>query len=270
MDNISISVTDNKLHKGEPWSLEHDSDGALSLADFREFIRLGKIEIAKRVLAEEQAMGFDKKPRVRVGGKWGAPLESGRAFGAIEYYSRENIAEILIAAYKIIMKRSPMTTTHYMQSHYVFLNNKIIATSLGQLRNWLKHNSSQLVDNSFVRIVNVMPYAARLEISGISKQHRGKSKGQTRQAAKKGKSKYTGNMIKKPNGVYVLAARAIRSRYKGAASFVKFAFMPNGTGGINVLASSKFRSSYIPGNKRYSGAYVYPSIVFGVSGAGTK
>ena len=72
-------------------------------------------------------------------------------------------------------------------------------------------------------------------------------------------------MIRKPNGAYFLAARTVRSKFRGIGT-IKPQFIPNGYAGIRVVADSRFRNSYIDSRKnqakrRVGKPYVYPSIL---------
>ena len=261
---VAVSVTDNDKDM-PPWSLESDLKGEATVLDFKTFIQRAQWMIAEEVLKEEQGQGFDKKPRVRTDNKWGKNPREVKFFGKIEYFSRQNIGEALLAAYEMVRARSPVVTGQYLASHYVYVNQKIVATSKGELAIWLKANERVLKDGDLVRIINVTPYASRIEIRGLSRGTRGKSKGKTINRMKNAFG----------SGAYALAARAINARFK-AAGRVRFQMMPNGFGGVHIQPTGHFRTSYISDvirgrknkRKRFSGPYVFPSIAFKISGEG--
>lgn len=259
---LSISVSDSD---GTTWNLESDIQGQATRDEIRSFIKQATWRIAEEVLKEEQAKGFDKKPRVRTDNKWGKEPREVKFMGKVEYFSRQNIADALLAAYEMVRERSVVDTGQYLMSHYVYLNSRVIARSRGELYVWLRTNESQIKDNDKLRIVNVTPYAARIEIRGIRRAIRGKSKGSTQ------------NMMKNSfgSGIYALAARAINREYK-AQGKVKFEVIPNGFGGVTVEPNSRFRTTYVDDERRvnrrnrFSGPYVYPSISFTIAGGGIQ
>jgi len=268
---IAISVTDNDKD-APPWDLRSDLDGSATVLDFKTFMQRAQWQIAEEVLEEEQAKGFDKKPRVRTDNVFGKEPRDVKFQGKIEYFSRQNIGEALIDAYQMLVKRSPAVTGQYVSSHYVYLNGKKIAESQTDLAIWLKSHEASLKGNDLIRIVNVTPYAARIEVRGSRRGTRGKNKGKNyKQVVKSSVG----------SGAYYLAARAINTKYK-AQGRVSFGFLPNGFGGVLVKPTGRFRTSYIPDaarakrhtsgrfKKRFNGPYVYPSITFRIEQEGIR
>lgn len=267
--DIELSVTESGRNAPK-YSLDGDINGEITLKDFRSTMKQVLIETARSVLNEEQLRGFDEKPRVRVDNRFDTTIEVVKPFGKIEYFSRLTIKDSLLGIYTLLVEKSATWTGLYKDSHYVFYNNTLIATSLRELDAWTTKNNPT---TGFLRFVNVTPYATRLEYAGISKSVRGKSKGGTVKNAKTGKSR-GGTVFKRPNGVYSLIARSARSRYKSIGNYLKFAWMPNGTSGINIQETTyrgqTLRNSYHKGNKKYSGPYVYPSIVIDLNSQGVR
>ena len=259
---ISIAVSDNDPD-APTWKLENDLQGKATVLDFKTYIQRSQWMIAGQVLEEEQAKGFDKEPRVRTDNKWGKDPRNVKFMGKIEFFSRRDISESLIDAYELVRERSVVVSGQYLASHYVFLNGTKIAMSASELKMWLATSSDTLKDGDKIRIVNVTPYAARIEIRGGRKALRGKNKGRNQSMQKNSFG----------SGVYALAARAINTRYK-AQGKIKFEMIPNGYAGVYVEASARFRNSYIDDNirgnrrNRFNGPYVYPSITFTISGEG--
>lgn len=265
---VSIGVSDNDKDS-PPWSLESDLNGEATIEDFKTFITRAQWQIAEEVLKEEQTGGFDETPRVRTDNKWEKDPRDVKFMGKIEYFSRQNIAEALLEAYTMVEVRSPVRTGQYLASHYVYLNNIKIAENRGELYFWLKNNENTLKNGDKIRIINVTPYAARIEIRGVRKEIRGKNKGKI------------ANMMRHSfgSGVYALAAKAIKGKYK-AQGDVKFEVIPNGYAGVSVVAANGFRVSYIPDKdrrgkarakrSRFSGPYVYPSVTFTIAGEGIQ
>lgn len=269
MAGLSISVSVKETGKNAPlWDLNMDLDGDASLKDFERHLQQNVVVISKQVLKEEQKKGFDNKPRVLVDRIDGKPVESVKPYGQVEYVARQEIVDVMLGVYRFIEARSPVTTGQYANSNYVFVKGKLVATNLTGLSNYLK--TATLKDGSWVRFVNVTPYATRLEYAGYSKGTRGSVKGMTKQS-KKRKVASSGKLLKKPNGTYALAFRAASRKYKKVVNNMRSGFMPNGWDGIKISGGGVFRNSYIAGNKNgYTGPYVYPHISFNITSKGTN
>lgn len=263
--SVGISVKDSTGKTNVV--LDSDLGGQSTLKDLQLFLRSALIKTSLAILREEQAIGFDQKPRVRVDNKFDRDINLVRPFGKIEFFSRLNFAQTIIGMFEEILIRSPHRTGLYERSNYVFLNNQLIATDMSSLKTYMKDNESKLKDSDFIRFINVTPYAARLEYGGISKSTRGANKGSSRRKRKNSKAA-SGKLVSKPNGAYVLAHRVIRSKFKQVANFIKFGFIPNGYAGIKIDGGGVFRTSYMPTNRRYSGPYVYPSITLSLNQSG--
>jgi len=270
VSGLSVSISVKESGKNAPlWDIDSDLNGNITRKDFIQHVKGSLISIAKEALREEQADGFDKEPRVRIDNKFDRPIETVKPFGKIEFFSRLDAIDVVRKIYKEIESRSIVDTGQYKNSNYVFVNNRLVATSRSELSTWyMNTKKTGLPPTAIVRFVNVTPYAARIEYAGLSKSSRGKSAGKTIGKARSRFSKAAGKRVKKPNGTYVLAFRAARAKYKSAAGFMKFVFIPNGYAGITISGSGRFRTTYSPSNKRYSGPYVYPTIVLDFSSKG--
>lgn len=274
---LEYSVKDTaKAGPGIKLDLASDLNGQATLQQLAERITVAHVRVAREVLRQEQADGFDKNPIVRVDGISGKKEEFVKAFGKIEYFSRLNDLEVLLNVYKAIEDRSPLKTGQYKASNYVFANNRLIARSYQEFFKFVQGTKENGVGEiNEVRFVNVTPYAARLEYRGTRRATRGLKKGlnvSKRRTGKARSKKLSGRTIKKPNGAYYLASRTVGS-IKGFFSQVKYEFIPNGFRGITIDADGVFRNSYAntPKNvakKRVGKPYVYPSIVFRISNLG--
>jgi hypothetical protein len=248
------------------------SGGVLNSDDIKKinkFIKTKHIDIADVALIEEQKLGFDKKPRVRVDNKWDVPEEQVKPFGKIEYYSRIDIGEALLYAYKAISGRSPIVSGTFSVANYVYHNRQLVAKDIFGLASWLK--KADLRDGSNVRFVNVTPYASRLELRGMRGSKSGnifKSKWSKHKKGRNGGRLY---QVRQPNGVYMLAARAVRRKFKVAEKVLKFEWV-GGSSGIRIPSTvngKTFRTTYHPLNKKRKGShYIYPSIKFIISSRG--
>jgi hypothetical protein len=273
MTGLSVRVTDNNP-KAIPWDLNGDLGGEITYKQLGRLTQNALIDISKEVLAEEQAKGFDKNPRERTDNVWDRPAEDVKPFGKIEYFSSINIATALVDAYKLILERSVIGKTRtFYSSHIVIYESVIVAENLRQLEKWVKNGAQFLKEGSTIKIVNTTPYAARLEWNGYRRGVRGKYRdknikrprsGKRSSSSKASKSK---QIVKVPNGVYHIAGRAIRRKYKAGLD-VRPTFIKNGDFGINISGGG-FRSSYIANSPTgRSGPYVYPIILFKIRSAG--
>jgi len=267
---IEVSVTDSDPN-AIPWELFSDLGGDITEADLARFTQLTLIGLDRAALKEEEGKGFDKKARVRTDNKWDVPAENVLPFGKIEHYARQNLAEAVLEAYNIVGKKSIVVSGQYLNSNYVFLGDgELIATNKTELDIWLRTNAERLNSpGTSIRIMNVMPYAARLEWNGYSSSKRGRTGNR-----KKVKSKYDrSKLVSKPNGTYYIAAAAIRRKYKSSLN-IRPGLQQNGQNGIRITETPVegkpwvYRTSYKnlqaeggTNSKWYPGSYVYPFIV---------
>jgi len=252
---IEISVTENGKRKPE-YTLESDVSGNLTLKELFKFTKNTLLATASTILHEEQAKGFDKKPVVRVDNKYGRTEQDVNPLGQIEYISRGNSKEMLLFCYDAILQRSPRLTGRYHDNNIVLFNEREVASSRAGFEAWLSGQKS-FKDKDKIRFVNIAPYANKLELDGTTSS--GTSTKRRPIKDKKGRDRI-GTLVRKPNGVYTLALRAIRHKYKGN-SLIKYEQILGSQYGL----SSPPRGSGI-GRIRQRGrdkgrTYVYPSIL---------
>lgn len=192
-------------------------------------IRLFQIETARRVLAEEQARGFDRNPRVIVDRRFDAPIESVKPFGRIEFVQRVDIGEVVEWIWKRLLERSPVLTGRYQDSHIVMINGVQVPDirAIG-----LEQRGYQPGDR--IQFVNTQPYARKIE---------------------------KGHSVKAPNGVYRTVFAAARRRY-GRNLFIDYKFVKLNLG-VKVRGFQGGRSKGVRHNrprKRVLRDQVYPAI----------
>lgn len=248
---VSLSVEENG-RKSPEYTLDTDLDGRISLEDLLKFTKASLLIIADQTLTEEQAAGFDEKPVLVVDGSKNKPIENVSPLGQIEFVARVQINSLLLDAYQGILDRSKVLTGRYKGSHYVFFNGQQIATDLTSLETWLK-NPPAIGDGDLIRIVNIQPYARRLEMLGVTAQRSKQSS-----TRRKGRTNY----VRVPNGVYQLTTRALRSKYKQNVG-IKFSFI---SGSFLGLTGSFKRGR--SGRNSSGRPYLYPTIVFSISERG--
>ncbi len=266
--DVSISVREVGKKSNE-YSLQADIDGKVTLAQFLEFTRATLLTIAQDTLKEEQQKGFDKNPIVVVDGSPKKPISFVSPLGKIEFVSSQvSGAEVLEQVYLEILSRSKIVTGTYIEGNIVAFNGSVIATTIVELRTWLK-TAPELKPGDIIRFVNVVPYARKLERYGVTAQ-----RSKTKTAKSRDKQKRSGDLILAANGVYFLASRAASRNFKNNIK-IKFEFLLGSTLGLQQFpAISKngkpLRRNYKPDGKRpkNSGPYLYPTIKLTVNERG--
>lgn len=265
--SATIQVYEGNGKRKSGWTIQGDIAGSISLSDFLSLEKSVKIQVAKLALAEEQAKGFDLKPRVRTDNRADVPIENVLPFGKIEYFSRSQVLDVVVGAYEEIDKGSPFRTGIYADSNWVFLNGSLVAKNLFELRAWAKTNPA-VSGNDFIRFVNLTPYARKLELRGTRRSSTGDTAGTNISRSVKRKVKKGAKLSTVPNGAYALATRRIRSRFASLKSNIRFTFITGGEMGVSsaVPVRPHFRTTYSTrkvNGKTPKGAgrpYVYPSI----------
>jgi hypothetical protein len=254
--SVDLSVFE-KGRKRPEYTLDSDLSGEITLEDLLKWTKATLIITADTVLKEEQDRGFDKQPLLLVDGRKGKDVSSVNPLGQIEFLARQDFGRVLVEAYEALLDRSKVLTGRYKASHYVFLNGQQVATDLATLKTWLK-SGVEFKDEDRIRIVNIQPYARRLELLGVTAQRskqKLEDKGRRRKVT-------TGVTIKVPNGAYQLTTRAIKSKYKNNVG-IRFTFIPGSSMGLAGTFKGGRRGKNSAGR-----AYLYPSIVFSISERG--
>lgn len=250
---VDIKVTENGRRRPD-YTLNSDLNGEITLKDLLEFTKSTLIVTADQVFKDEQARGFDKNALVIVDNRPRKPIEKVNPLGQIEFVARQNMTEILKEAYGAILYRSKVLTGRYKSSHFVFLNGIQVATDQNSLDAWLKTNP-EFKQNDLIRIVNIQPYARKLERLGVTAQR-------SNRRTEKSRKKKDGSRVVAPNGTYFLTARAIRAKYK-RNSIIRFTFISGGSLGI----AGSFKSGR-RGRNSSGRPYLYPTLVISVQERG--
>lgn len=259
---VELSVTENGK-KSPQYTLDTDLDGEITLEGLISFMRSALISVAHDVLKEEQAKGFDPKPVVAVDGRVNKPVIEVKPFGKIEFTSRQQVGDIITATLQGVFDRSPVDTGLYKSSHRVLLNGKQVASDMESLRAWL--STKPLFKNEdVIRIVNIQPYARRLERLGVTAQRT-----KTRFRKSRDKRQRSGTNVLAHNGAYFLTSRAMKRIFKRNSS-IKFGLIP----GYQLGLSATFKQfSKASGSRKSSrskkSTYLYPTITIRVSEQGT-
>lgn len=253
---VSYSVTENGKKRRE-FTLETDINGEVSLKDFLDFTKSSLIVIADAALKDEQANGFDKEPIMLVDGRRSKNPQQVHPLGSFEFIARQSLGEIVLETYEALLYRSKVKTGTYKSSHYVFLNGTQVATDEESLKTWLDTNPT-FKETDRVRIVNIQPYARRLELLGVTAQRSNK---RTEDRGRR-KKKVTGIEVKVPNGTYSLTVRAMKSKYKNNVK-IRFTFLQGSQLGLSGVFKGGRKGKNSAGRP-----YLYPSIVFDVGARG--
>lgn len=253
--SVDLSVSEAGRNRPE-YKIDTDLNGEITLQDLLRWTKAALIVTADEVLKEEQGVGFDKKPLMLVDGKQGKDIGAVSPLGQIEFVARQDFTEIVLSAYTALLDLSKVLTGRYKASHYVFHNGHQVATDLSTLQSWIK-SQPNFAERDTIRIVNIQPYARRLELLGVTADR------QKRRTEDKGRRKgqKTGQMLKVPNGAYQLAYRRIRYMFKNNA-LIRFKFLP----GSQLGLSGKFSAKW--GRGRAGRPYLYPSLVIGFQARG--
>jgi len=265
---FEISVVE-KGKKSPKWRITNPSaDRVQTLEELLSDIKFALQDISIQALQEEQAKGFTKKPVITVDGKVGKNIADVNPIGKIVFSDALKDPVFLLNIFKEIVLRSPIGSTGtYRNANVVTLNGDFLADTYTGLQTALK--GVELKENDTIRYINIAPYARRLEALGVTAKGANKVMRKTRD-----KQRRSGPMVAKENGVYFMAAQAIK-RFAKTSSLVKFEIMPGHTLGINsipVVAGGRLlRKTYKghePGEKKGRnfrkgtiGSYLYPTIV---------
>lgn len=255
---VDISVFERGRRKPE-YSLDSDLTGEMTLQELLEWTKTALIVTADEVLKDEQSLGFDKDPIMLVDGRRNRDIRTVSPLGRIDFIARQEVGDVLIDAYKGVLNRSKVLTGRYKGSHYVFHNGAQIATSLRELEVWFAFKTVEIKDKDTFRIVNIQPYARKLELLGVTAQRTNKK------TEDKGRRKgiKTGQVFKVPNGAYQLTTRSIKSKYKQNV-LIRFSFLSGSSLGL----AGTFKSGR-KGKNSAGRPYLYPSIIITIQERGT-
>lgn len=260
---VNLSIEENgRVSQKRGYELVDDLDGKMTLLELLQWTKSALIITSVGALEEEQRLGFDNKPQIFVDKRPNKPLADVHPLGMVEFVARADIDDILIEAYEALLFRSKVLTGHYKSSHFVLFNGNQVATDLPSLKAWLA-SGPDIGDKDKIHIINIVPYARRLERYGVTAQRT-----QIKQDEKgRRQKKNTGIFFKVPNGTYYLTYRAISRKYKQNIG-VRFTFVP---GSLIGLADPKQAHHFKSGRKGRNSAgrtYLYPALVFTVKEGG--
>lgn len=270
MINISMVVTQEVYGKGsQPYDFLQDLSGEKTRAEFLQFMKDTLAIIADTELREAQSKGFDKNPVMAVDGVIGKSIKDIKPFGSVVFQSRQEAEFVFGPIYDALLSRSKVDTGLYKDSHVVMFNNVVIAANKAEFNTWLA-KKVPLKNGDYLRFVNIMPYAGKVERQGIT------AKKSPNIRLKKSTDRYqrSGSHVRTPNGAYFLTAKAVVRQFKFNSN-IRFEWV-NGSNikSATALAPStnrrggKLRKDFASRKKGRKGRYAYPSIVVRINERG--
>lgn len=284
MAQFGISVVE-KGRSGSTYSLDADLDGKATVKELQIFLKSALASVAKEVIKDAvKNRGFDPSYVRLVDGKANLPEEAVSPLGKIEYIARQNLKEIILETFKAVIARSAKDTGRYIRSHIVTYNGEPVAKNLPQLQAWLK-KPIVFESKDRIRIINVQPYARKLERYGVTAQTKGmgvsdkvRRYGMNKKGERTGgkgiRSDAVGMLI--PNGTYALTARAIERKY-GKNAYISYRLVDGGELGNEEIAKQTYktdaaskhfkagsRKRTLKNGSRKGLPYFYPSILIKV------
>jgi len=192
-----------------------------------------QIKVAEEALVAAVAKGFDSSPVVVTDGKPRADYRQVKPFGRIEFIRRPTMRDAVMFALQELVKKSPVgpgRNGHFRDRHMVLIDGKGAEGDIGAALDAVKPGQR-------VQIVNVQPYARKLEgIAASKKRKRPRRAGLSKQAR---------------GGIYRPVHRLVVARY-GKSLFVDFKMVKLELNG----AQRRTKTGVISAN------YTYPALQF--------
>lgn len=157
----------------------------------------------KALINAVRTRNFDRQPIVVTDGRPRVHYREVKPYGRVEFLKRANLIEAVKLALQMLVEKSPVgpgRNGHYRDRHTVMIDGKNIQGNLDAALAGVKPGQR-------VQIVNIQPYAKKLE--GVAAKKKKKVKG------RKGMSKQA------RGGIYRPVQRALVSRY-GKSMFIDF------------------------------------------------
>lgn len=270
MLDLKITVKETgTTETAKKYDITKDLDGEATLEEILAFTKSSLLRLARESLKEEQAKGFDKAPLVFVDGKKNPNIEVVSPLGKIEYVSKDvGTFEVIEKGLTLLLDKSRIVTGLYFDSHYVFMNGKVVATSIREFA-LFKDSGAVFKEKDVIHIVNVVPYARRLERLGVTKDAI-----KTKWRKSTDRWKRSGPNVLAENGVYIHATRELKRQF-GRNANIKFTYLTGATIGSTVVrtrdyAGKQLRTHFAKRKReKKSGPYIYPAIEIRLTGGTT-
>lgn len=278
--SIQTSI-EEKGRKARQWDLvDATGEERKTLAEHLAFIKQTLIQVSLEAVRDEQTRGFTKSPLLVVDRKPGKQLLDVSPLGEVEFIDPITNPMFILEIFEGLITRSRTITGTYVNSHYVFHNGNQIGNTWAEVSSWVRSNTLKPRDK--IRFVNIMPYARRLELLGVTATRHGEGP-QMRKS--RDKQKRSGDLVRMDAGAYFLTYRSIKRKSKFSL-VPRYETIPGNMLGIDNLIIARpdrpgvFRRKFkghVKGEKkgknfrkRGSGSYVYPSILLTVQGSNVE
>ena len=239
-----------------------------TVEEFFEFVQGNLVLVAKELLKQEQDAGrFPKEEYITiVDNKVNGKEENVKPLGKIEYVSKlEDISEVIIDIFKFVDERSPTRSGYYKSMNILMYNGKVVAKGTAEVISFF-NTPRDFTGSDRFRIINLAPYARKLENLGIKKGTRGKTVGKNYKSYRT-KRNSKGNRVRVPNGAYWLAKNTARRTYPQLKNNIKFSYIPVSSN----IAKTQNTRSFTPNSFKFATGkgkgrpYLYPSITITVN-----
>ena len=233
--------------------------------DLEEWIIANHVTVAREIRKELQTRGeFPEKEYITLtDGVIDNPDRNVKAFGKIEYATKiQDIVPVIKTAMRLVIERSPTKTGYYQTNNVLFFNGVLVAKGYFQTLSWLSKDRDYKPTDNF-RIVNLSPYARKLEVLGFRRGSSGENNGRTYQKGKRQGLNKQKRKISLPNGAYILSQRVLRSRYPQLKNNIRFSFIPIAPSTARTaLLTYKDTTGHV--FKESGRPYLYPSIYISI------
>lgn len=228
--------------------------------DLEQWIKANHVTVAREILADFQNRDeFPKKEYITLtDGVVDSPETNVKAFGKIEYATKiEDIVPVIREAMRLVVDRSPNSSGYYKINNVLFYNGTLVAKGVFQVNAWLAKDRDYKNTDKF-RVVNLSPYARKLERLGTRTGTAGKRKGTTYSQRREGLNRSKQPTLI-PNGAYKLSERVLRSRFPQLKNNIKFSFIPiSPSKARQALLTYKDTTGHV--FRKDGRPYLYPSI----------
>lgn len=238
-----------------------DKVATKSVEELLEYTQTLLIDVSKQFLRQEISNGtFPNEYITIVDNRVGKKEETVRPLGKIEYVTKVgDVALAIKDIFKFVAERSPIRSGYFSSMHVLLFNGKVVAKGYSNAAAWLDQDRNYKNSDKF-RIINLSPYARKLERLGIRRGTRGKSKGQIERKYRKTRTR-SGLATRAPNGTYWLAKNAARRLYPQLKQNIRFSFIPVSPSLASNQNIKNFKTDYRFKTGRGRGRpYLYPSI----------
>lgn len=235
---------------------------AAALQDLFDFIVVNHVEIHEAILEDFQKKKLfpvdEKRFATFVDGKRTKDKFKVKPFGKIVDTKKvEDFTKVILFAYQKLLEQQIKLTGYYSQNNWLVYNGDVVAKDIFSVNSFLQ--KAPLENGDRIRIINMSPYARKLEREGRKVSLAKKTFGQSLGTKRQKKSKATGGQILAANGAFWRTTGQIKRKFPVLKNSVRFSYIPV-EGSVASRLNSKNFSRY--NFKKDGRPYLYPSISF--------